>query len=133
MSLRLFFGLLLGLLFFWFCAGVCTTLWTNQLYSFSYCEERWFGRLLHSFFILAIMLTLWFGRMTVKRFKLALILILLLFSSLLYISGVWPSILAAFVRAPWANENERGPTMSAPSDYSIYTWECEVGPKGVKE
>jgi hypothetical protein len=131
MSKRLFFGFLAGVLSLWFCAAICTTAWTNDLYTYRFCSERWFGALLHSFFILAVLLDLWFGRDIFNRSKVVTFLVLSSFCGLLYFSRVWPSVLAAFVRAPWAKEGERGPAMSAPSDYSLYTWEWDVGRRGV--
>ena len=131
MSPRLFLGLLPSLLFLWLCAGVFTTIVANGLVV-SFQPDRLLAALLHGFFISAILLTLWFGRATVGRFKIVIVLTLSLFCGLLYFSGAWSSMLAAFARAPWATENERGPAMSAPSDYSIYTWEWEVGPRGVR-
>ncbi len=132
MSSRLFLGLLPSLLFLWFCAGVFTTIVANGLVV-SFQPDRLLAALLHGFFISAIVLTLWFGRANVGRFKIVFVLTLSLFCGALYFAGLWPSMVAAFARAPWANGNEPGPAVSAPSDYSTYSWEWEVGPRGVEE
>jgi hypothetical protein len=130
---RLFITLIFGLLILWLCAGIYTSLLTNDMYplAFRFCTERWFGALLHAVLFSAILLTLFLGRVYLKRFKFTVGAAFLSFLLLIYFLGMWPSMLAAFVRAPWAKEDERGPAISAASDYSLYAWEWEVGPSGV--
>jgi hypothetical protein len=76
---------------------------------------------------------MWFGRQYFRKYARTLFITFSLFLFLFYFLGIWSSLFAAFVRAPWGKEDESGPAISAPSDYSRYIWEWEVGPKGVDE
>jgi hypothetical protein len=133
MSTRLFLTLFLGLLVLWLGAAFCTTFWSNDMFplQFPICRERWFGAFLHGFFASALVLTLIIGRRYLGKSAITLVVAATSFLLIIYFLGLWPSMLAAFMRAPWAKEGERGPAISAANEYAWYTWEWEVGPSGV--
>jgi len=106
---------------------------TTDLFAPAFYTHRWFGMLVHAAFFFTLVLILYFGRTPLNRFKFVAVATFSVFVLSIYFLNLWPSIIAAFVRAPWASENESGPVMSAPSDYALYAWEWEAGPRGVKE